>query len=845
MKHEQIAFDAQFWSWSTEEAFAVLSSCKDGLASGEALSRLAIAPKSIGDRRVRWWHLLLRQFRSPIILLLVASGALSLVLGEVVDSLIIIGIIGLSGVLGFVQERGAVRAVESLLSSVRVHADVLRDGSESEITVAEVVYGDVVVLRAGDVVPGDALVLESSQMLVDESSLTGESYPVSKEPGVVDPATELGLRSNCVHLGTHVVSGSGRVLVARTGTDTEFGRVAEHVARAHVPTAFERGATQFGLLLMKATAVLVAAVFAINLALNRPFVDSLLFSLALAVGLTPQMLPAIVTLSLSKGASVMARQRVIVKRLDAIEDVGSLNLLCTDKTGTLTEGSVRLDSAVGVDGRPSDRVARLARWNSAMQTGFANPIDAAILQAVSPSGDSGARRWGEIPYDFSRKRLSVGVRCGDESLLVTKGAVSEVLSCCEFVETANGGTAPLAGVLDEVEARFRQLSADGLRVLAVAVRSLEGEPALSADFESRMTLVGFLAFVDPPKADVDEAMKMLATLGVDVCVITGDNRHAAKFVASAVGIDTEGMLLGTDVAPMSDAELTEAVRTVRLFAETDPMQKERIVRACSRAGYTVGYMGDGINDAPSLRVADVGISVDTAVDVAKQTADLVLLDKDLLVLGEGMAEGRRVFANTLKYVHVTTSANFGNMLSLASATLLLPFLPMLPTQVLILNFLSDVPGMTIATDRVDAEQLASPVAWDIRRVRNFMIVFGIASTAFDLLTFLVLRRGLGADAELTRTGWFVESTLTELMAMLMLRTHRFFVRSWPSAPLFVSSVVVGAVTIVLPWMPWAKRIGLEPLHGEVMAAILALVAGYVTVTELLKSRARSLLGSFD
>lgn len=793
---------------------------------------------------MHWWRLLVRQFRSPIIVLLMASAALSFVLGEVVDSLIIIGIIALSGMLGFVQERGAVRAVETLLASVRVHADVLRDGRESEATVAEVVTGDVVVLRAGDVVPGDGLVLQSNQMLVDESSLTGESYPSVKDCGTLAADTELRLRSNCVHLGTHVVSGSGRAIIVRTGTDTEFGRVAEHVARAHVPTAFERGATQFGLLVMKATAVLVATVFAVNLALDRPFVDSLLFSLALAVGLTPQMLPAIVTLSLSKGASVMARRRVIVKRLDAIEDVGSLNLLCTDKTGTLTEGSVRLRAAVGPDGAVSERVARWARWNSMMQTGFANPIDAAILQAV-PVDDSGPVRWGEIPYDFARKRLSVGVTCGDESMLVTKGAVAEVLSCCSTVDWGDGSPVPVADVVDRLQGQFRRLSAEGLRVLAVAVRSTEGEPTLTVDSESGMTFVGFLTFVDPPKPNVDAAMRLMATLGVDVCVITGDNRHAAAFVAEAVGIDSAGMLLGSDVRSMSDEDLTRVVRTARLFAETDPMEKERIVRACSAAGYTVGYMGDGINDAPSLRVADVGISVDTAVDVAKQTADLVLLDKDLLVLGEGIAEGRRVFANTLKYVHVTTSANFGNMLSLASATLLLPFLPMLPTQVLILNFLSDVPGMTIATDRVDSEQLASPVAWDIRRVRNFMIVFGIASTVFDLLTFLVLRAGFGADAELTRTGWFVESTLTELMAMLMLRTHRFFVRSWPSPPLLVSSVAVGVATLAMPWMPWAGRIGIEPLSSGVLGAIFLLVAGYVALTEVLKSRARSLLGSFD
>lgn len=777
-------------------------------------------------------RLLGRQFRSPIIIVLVCAALLSSALGEHVDAAIIVAIVAVSGLLGFLQERGAVRAVEALLASVRVHADVLRDGDEHEVLVADVVPGDVVILRAGDVVPGDARVIEANQLLVDESALTGEAYPRRKEAGVSALATHVRDRANCVHLGTHVASGEGTAVVVRTGTETEFGKVVEHVARAHVPTAFERGITRFGYLLMQATAVLVAGIFVVNIVLSRPVIDAFLFSLALAIGLTPQMLPAIVTLSLSRGAAAMSRRRVIVKRLDAIEDVGSLDVLCTDKTGTLTVGTVGLEGAVDASGKPSERIVRLARWNAEFQSGFSNPIDHAIISSTEPP-DASVHPAGEVPFDFSRRRLSVAVDSADGLLMVTKGAVDQVLECCTRVRIDAGLVAIETGSGD-VRRRFEQFSADGLRVLGIASRIMDPSEKIDVTSERGLVFEGFLTFADPPKEGVSTSLTQLSNLGVSPRVVTGDNRFVAARVALQVGISPAGLLVGEQVAAMSDTELASVVDDVHVFAETAPLDKERIVRAYSACGHTVGYLGDGINDAPALRVADVGVSVDSAVDVAKQAADLVLLDKSLAVLAAGIEQGRRVFTNTLKYVHVQTSANFGNMLSLAAASVFLPFLPLLPTQVLLLNFLADVPGMAVATDRVDPEEIARPHKWEIDEVRSFMIVFGLASTVFDLCTFALLRLGYRAGPDLLRSGWFIESILTQLSAMLVLRTKRPAVRSRPAGYLWVTSLGVAATGIVLPWSPLANHLGLTALPPGMLLGLLGVSSAYVVVNESLK-----------
>lgn len=761
------------------------------------------------------------QFTSPITLILIGATVLSMALGDVIDGLIILAIVLASGVLGFVQEHRADRAVDALLARVRIHADVIRNGVECEVALEDVVVGDVVVLRAGDVIPADAQVIEARDLLVDESMLTGESFPVEI------------LSASTVFFGTHVASGTGRVRVTAIGNETRFGALVSELESRDVTTRFEHGLTAFGYMLVRAMVVLVTAIFVINLVLERPFVESLLFSLALAVGLTPQMLPAIVAVSLSTGARRMADEKVIVKRLDAIEDFGTMSVLCTDKTGTLTVGAASLDAAVDVNGRPDDDVLSLARLNAGLQRGFANPLDAAIL-GDSPHPDP-ERRLDEIPYDFQRRRLSVLVQ-DSPPLLVTKGACREVLAVCAFVHVGDAQVL-ISECLDRVDGLVERLSSEGFRVLAVATRELPDRATVTVDDEIDLTLRGFLAFADPVKPGASDAIAELAALGVNVKMITGDNRHAAHHIGHAVGLHTDVVLTGSDIESWSDDQLATRVRDVAVFAEIDPLHKERIVRALRSTDETVGYLGDGINDSAALHAADVGISVDTAVDVAKQSAAIVLLDKSLGVVADGVHLGRRTFANTMKYVRVTISANFGNMLSVAAAAAFLPFLPLLPRQILLLNFLSDVPGTTIALDHVDPEQIDRPHTWNITGIRRFMITFGLVSYVFDLATFAVLRVVLEADEDVFRTAWFTMSVATELLAMLLLRTHRPAWRSRPARALVWSSVAVVVVTLALPYTLVAADVALVPLPLTAFVALGVLIVLYSVVNEVVKVRA--------
>lgn len=830
------------WQLTRSAALDALGS-GNGLSSDEARARHvrhrgnAIASGPGSDTL----SLLARQFASPIILILVGATVLSGVLGDFTDAAIILAIITLSGLLGFWQERGAMRAVQTLLAVVRVKAEVLRDGAVVEVPVEEVVPGDVVLLNAGDVVPGDCLVLESHALLVDEAALTGETYPVEKVPGQAADDAPIGQRLNAVFLGTHVVSGVGRALVVTTGRDTQFGRVSSRLERRPSATSFERGMTAFGYLLVRFMVVLVAAIFLVNLLLARPILDSALFSLALAVGLTPQLLPAIVVISLSEGARLMARHRVIIKRLDVIEDFGAMSILCTDKTGTLTTGSVTLAEALDVDGKPSERVRRLAALNARFQTGFGNPIDTAIVSAAGDTiGD--ARRIDELPYDFSRKRLSVlveesGPGLGPGSrLIVTKGAVEAVVGVCAFAELPSGEVIGVDRIRGRIGQAFESLSSEGYRVLAVAVRDVPITHELALQDEADLVLVGLLTFLDPPKPGADATLRDLEAAGVSLRMITGDNRHAAAHVAKMVGLDEHALLTGEVVAELDDSALATRAASTAVFAEVDPLAKERIIRALRSGGQVVGYLGDGINDAPALHAADVGISVDSGVDVAKEAAAIVLLDKDLQALLAGIRQGRRTFANTMKYVFTTTSANFGNMLSMALAAVVLPFLPLLASQILLINFLSDLPATTIATDDVDPEQLAGPHHWDIAFVRRFMLLFGGISSVFDLLTFAVLRLGFAADATSFRSGWFLESVATELAVLFVLRTRRPFFRSRPSRLLLATSLLVAALTLAVPYSPLAAMLNLAAPPMLLLIVLAIVTALYVAVTEVAKDR---------
>ncbi len=825
-----------FWSITATEMLQQLETAKEGLTGDEARQRLARYGANLlkPQKRSDVWTLLLAQFKSPLILILFFATGLSFFLGDPVDALIILTIVLVSSLLGFWQERGASNAVEKLLSIVQIKAAVRRDGISKEIPVEEIVPGDIVILNAGDLVPGDGLVQETKDLFVDEAMLTGETFPVEKEVAVLPAETPLGQRTNALWMGTHVVSGSATALVIRTGKETEFGKVSERLKLRPQETEFERGIRQFGYFLMEVTLVLVVAIFAINVYLARPVLDSFLFSLALAVGLTPQLLPAIISINLAHGAKKMAQDKVIVKRLASIENFGSMSVFCSDKTGTLTEGIVQLQSALDVEGTPSDQVLLYAYLNAFYETGFTNPIDEAI-RTHRKFDLTGYQKQDEIPYDFLRKRLSILVSHDNTHLMVTKGALLNVLAVCSSAETEGGKTVEIAAVRDRIQQHFEEFSNKGFRTLGVANKNMGAESRIKKDDEASMTFSGFLVLFDPPKPNISETIASLKNLGVTLKIITGDNHLVAANVSQQMGLSNTKILTGPDLGQLSDTALLKRVADVDVFAEIEPNQKERIILALRKAGNVVGYMGDGINDASALHAADVGISVESAVDVAKEAADIVLLEKDLGVLAQGVREGRMTFANTLKYVFMATSANFGNMFSMAGISLVLPFLPLLPKQILLTNLLTDFPEMTIATDRVDSEMVDHPRRWDIKAIRQFMITFGIVSSVFDYLTFGALLLLLHATQDQFRTGWFIESVVSASLIVLVIRSRKPFFKSRPGKYLLIATLSIVAVTLVLPFTPLAEIFGFSPLPILFLLLIAVIVLLYIISAEMVKT----------
>jgi Mg2+-importing ATPase len=725
--------------------------------------------------------------------------------------------------------------VEKLLAIVQVKATVLRDGKSVQVSAGEVVPGDIVVLSAGGRIPGDSLILESNDLYVNEATLTGETYPVEKTAGVLPRDTPLNKRTNALFMGTNVVSGSATAIVARTVAGTEVGQVSAHLQSAPSETEFERGIRQFGYLLMEVTLVMVLGIFAVNIYLHRAVFDSFLFALALAVGLTPQLLPAIISINLAHGAKRMAQQKVIVKRLAAIENLGSMNVLCSDKTGTLTEGVVQLQGALDVLGKDSERVLLYAYLNATFETGFANPIDEAI-RSFRALDVSAYRKLDEVPYDFLRKRLSILVAHENSRLMVTKGALSNVLEVCTSAESTRGNV-PLDNVREAIQKQFEAFSNQGFRTLGVACREMtpaDNAESFDREDETGMTFLGFLVLADPPKDCIVSTVTHLRELGVALKMITGDNRLVAAHVGQQVGLKNAQVLAGPELGRMSDEALRNRVGAIDIFAEIEPNQKERIILALRKAGNVVGYIGDGINDASALHAADVGISVASAVDVAKEAAEIVLLEQDLGVLVQGVREGRITFANTLKYVFMATSANFGNMFSMAGASLLLPFLPLLPKQILLTNLLTDFPEMTIATDAVDAEMVDQPRRWNIGFIRRFMLTFGILSSVFDYLTFGVLRLVLHAGPREFRTGWFIESVISASMIVLVIRTRRPFFKSKPGRNLLAATLLIGVLTLLLPFTPIGNLFGFGAIPLSFLLAMGVILVLYIGAAEITK-----------
>ncbi len=826
-----------YWAIPAEELLRQSGSSRAGLSVTEAARLLTnYGPNRLRETgRTRALLILLAQFKSPLVLMLVFAALISMLTGGLVDTLILLGIILASALLGFVQEYHAGNAVERLRQRVRLMVKVRRDGQILEIAIDEVVPGEIVLLSAGSLIPADGVVIGANDFFVNEAVMTGETFPVEKRPGVVDQDSPLAERTNTVLMGTSVRSGTAEVLICRTGMATEYGQISAHLNLRLPPTEFEEGIRHFGNMLTRLMTLLMFIVFAINVRQEKPVIDSLLFAVALAVGLAPELLPAIISITLSRGAQLMAQRGVIVKKLTAIENFGSMDVLCTDKTGTLTLGVVRLDGARDPAGKVSELVRQAAWLNASFQTGLVNPLDEAIL-ATEPVDLSLHRKVEEIPYDFIRKRLSVAVASGSQIELITKGAFEQVLQICTSVREDGGAISPLDEArIETLRQLFTDWSDQGFRVLGVATRVVEPRHEYTTADEAGMTLIGFLLFFDPPRPETVQTIESLKRLGVELKIITGDNRRVALHVAKEVGLEVRGLLTGGEMSRLHDEALWQQADRTTIFAEVDPNQKERIIAALRKMGHVVGYLGDGINDAPALHAADVGVSVDSAVDVAREAADFVLLERGLEVICEGIIAGRRIFANTLKYVFTTTSANFGNMFSMAGLSVFLPYLPLLPTQILLNNFLSDFPAMAIASDDVDHEMVDQPRRWDIGFIRNFMIVFGLVSSFFDYLTFGFLLLVIKVGEEEFRTGWFIESLLTELLILLVVRTRRPLSQSRPGFYLWLSTLLVAILTIALPYLPGVGRLfDFVPLKWPVMLMLVAITLLYVLASEIAK-----------
>lgn len=824
----------------------------NGLTAEEVEARLErYGPNRLAERERRAAVIrFLDGLRSPLVIILLVAGILSGLLGQPASAIIIFAVVLMSVSLTFFQESRAGAAAEALRERVETTATVRRDNAVAEIHLHEVVPGDIVYLSAGDIVPADSRLLVQKDLFVDQAALTGESFPVEKNADALPPEKTKSPSDweDFLFMGTSVVSGTATAVVVRTGGLTEFGKIAKRVAQRKGETEFERGLGHFGLLIMEVTFVLVMFVFLILALRERDPLESLLFSVALAVGLTPELLPMIVTVNLAKGAVAMSKKGVIVKRLSSIQNFGNMDVLCTDKTGTLTENKVTLVDHVNPDGVNDEKVFLYAFLNSHYQMGLKSPLDAVILEHTGGGkGDAlhderffeAWRRIEEIPFDFTRKRVSVVVEHAKKRYLITKGAPEEVLRVCSDNEVSEAQLRMTDPKRKQITDRFHGLSASGYRVLGVGYKIVPAKDVYKVSDEQDMVFLGFMVFEDPPKETARESLKMLKDAGIEMKILTGDNELVTKHVCEELGFEIKGIVLGEQITTMLDDALSHAVDQANIFARVTPAQKDAIIGALRRKGHVVGYLGDGINDAPSMRMADVSISVNNAVDVAKESADIILLDKKLRVLHDGVLEGRRTFGNTMKYVLMAISSNFGNMFSAAGAAIFLPFLPMLPTQVLLNNLMYDVSELAIPTDNVDEEYIQKPKRLDVTYIRNFMLFFGPISSVFDFLTFFVMLTLFDAlhHPALFQTAWFVESLSTQTLIIFAIRTRKSpFFKSRPSRALLIASVTMVALGILLPFTPVGQLFQFEAPPPLFYPVLLAFIVGYLGLVEVLKIR---------
>ena len=827
-----------FWHAPLPELLSKLAASNAGLSTADAKRRLASSGRNeiAQVRRITALTEVVSFLLNPLVIILLVASMIAAALGDVTDAGVIALIVVLSVAMNFFQAYRSQRAADALREMVATHATAFRDGAWAEIPIAEIVPGDVVRLSAGDLVPGDARLLEVKDLSVNQSALTGESFPADKRAGEL-PCTgapsALSEADNSVFLGTSVVSGSATAVVVLTGAATEFGRIGQRLRGRPPRTEFERGTRSFGLLITRTVIFLVIFVFLMNTLAHRDTLESFLFAVALAVGLTPEFLPMIVSVTLAQGALRMARQKVIVKHLPSIENFGSMDILCTDKTGTITAGQVRLEGYLDWQGQTDPYVLTLAQVNSALETGIKSPLDRAILDCEKTQLPK-VTKMDEIPFDFTRRRLSVVAAMADHHLLITKGAPEGILPACTAFRSG-GSSFPLDAAASQTAYQtFEKLSAEGHRLLAVAYRDVAEQPAYSVEDERDFVLAGFVTFLDPPGETVPGAIRALQADEVEVKILTGDNELVARHVCDQVGLPTERIVLGSELRAMTDDTLAALAERTSVFARVSPDQKNRIIAALKARGHVVGFMGDGINDAPSLRTADVGISVANAVDVAKDAADIILLEQSLEVLHRGVIEGRKSFGNITKYVLMGTSSNFGNMFSMAGATIFLPFLPMLPSQILLTNFLYDLSQVTIPTDSVDATYLQKPKRWNVSFIQRFMLLFGPLSSLYDFLTFFVLLRLFNASEQLFHTGWFIESLATQTLVIFVIRTAGNPFKSRPSLALAISVPACVLVGVGLTLSPFAAPLGFTAPPLGFFGALLVMLLTYLGLVELAK-----------
>ena len=828
----------EVWQEPVDRVLARLETSAAGLDATEAQLRLkTFGPNDAAIvKRSPLWLQFISRFRNPLVIILLVASGLSAATGDVASFLIVVVIVTISMTIDFVQEVRAQNAIEALRRSVAVQATVRRSGACLSVPIDSLVPGDIVELIAGDLVPANSRLLESRDLFINQALLTGEPYPAEKQcsdapSGAENPAGA----SNAVFAGTSVISGTATIAICRTGGKTALGHLATSLAEKPPATAFAVGIRRFGLLIMRLTILMVLFVLVVNVSFHRPVLESLMFALALAVGLTPELLPMIVTVTLARSALELSKRKVIVKRLSALHDLGAMNVLCTDKTGTLTEATIKLVRAVDGRGAESASAYAYAYVNSRFETGMKSPLDEAIL-AAHPFDMTGWNKLDEVPFDFERRRVSVLVEHGVERRLIVKGAPEDLLSLSGRYEGADGKILPLdPATRTSFEATLDELGAQGFRALGIASRVVDAshQTAVVGD-ESDLVFSGFAVFLDPPKASTGATIQAMTAAGIAVKVLTGDNERVTRHVFAEIGVPVIGVLTGDALTHLSDEALVGQLPRVNLFCRVNPQQKLRILLALKRLGHVVGFMGDGINDAPALHAADVGISVDGAADVARAAADLILLEHDLSVVQDAVICGRSTVQNVSKYVLMGSSSNFGNMFSMAGAALFLPFLPMLPIQILLNNLLYDVSEIAIPFDRVDEEAVAGPVEWDVKFIERFMLVFGPVSSVFDFLTFYVLLHLFGAGESLFQTGWFIELITTQVLVVFAIRTRRSVYRSRPHVFLVAMALGVIAVAIALPQLSIGGWLGFVVPPPLFFAFLIGATLAYLAIVEITK-----------